>query len=171
MTYINYYGWTRQHSSQRLILTPQYGIVLSEDLLSRISVQGDRIVAFFTNFITTPELFGPFPYIYHTHITEYLLEIFVSELFSLLIEHSSQLLICQILPFTLSIHHYLFNPDWTFQVVMSAGMDTRAGSLDECSRYGEGDYYFTHWKNGDLRSSEEFLDVNTTPWISSSSFV
>jgi hypothetical protein len=33
-----------------------------------------------TNFITTPELSGPFLYIYHTLITEYLREKFVGEL-------------------------------------------------------------------------------------------
>ena len=58
---------------------PQYTgrIVLSWNLLlSRwISVEG-RIRYSFTNFITTPELSGPFyvsPDNYHTQITEYLL--------------------------------------------------------------------------------------------------
>jgi hypothetical protein len=57
--------------------TPQYRIVLSEDLLAWISVEG-RILSSFTNFSTTPELSGPLyisPDIYHTQITEYLLEI------------------------------------------------------------------------------------------------
>jgi hypothetical protein len=58
--------------------TPQYRILLSWDLLSWIKVEG-RIPRSFTNFITTPELSGPFyisPDIYHTQITEYLMEKF-----------------------------------------------------------------------------------------------
>ena len=58
--------------------TPQYRIVLSWELLGWIEVEG-RIPRSFTNFITTPELSGPFyisPDIYHTQITEYLLEKF-----------------------------------------------------------------------------------------------
>ena len=74
--------------------TPQYKIVLSWDLLEWITI-GDRVRSrsysnekipcpvegrtpcSFTNFITTPELSGPLyisPDIYHTQITEYLLE-------------------------------------------------------------------------------------------------
>ena len=56
--------------------TPQYSIVLSWNLLHWISVDG-RIPCSFTNFITTPELSGPLyiiPDIYHTQITEYLLQ-------------------------------------------------------------------------------------------------
>jgi hypothetical protein len=57
--------------------TPQYRIVLSWSLLNWIvSVMG-RIPFSFTNFITTPELSGPLyisPDIYHTQITEYLLD-------------------------------------------------------------------------------------------------
>ena len=55
---------------------PQYSIVLSWNLLSWIAVEG-RIPSSFTNFITTPELSGSLyiiPDIYHTQITEYLLE-------------------------------------------------------------------------------------------------
>ena len=58
--------------------TPLYRIVLSWDLLAWITVEG-RIPYSFTNFITTPELSGPLyisPDIYHTQITEYLLEKF-----------------------------------------------------------------------------------------------
>jgi hypothetical protein len=58
--------------------TPQYKIVLSWDLLSWIKVEG-RIPRSFTNFVTTPKLSGPFYIssdIYHTQITEYLLEKF-----------------------------------------------------------------------------------------------
>ena len=56
---------------------PQYTgrIVLSWNLLSWISVEG-RIPRSFTNYITTPELSGPYyisPDKYHTQITEYLL--------------------------------------------------------------------------------------------------
>jgi hypothetical protein len=56
--------------------TPQYGIVLSWELLGWIEVEG-KIPRSFTSFITTPELSGLFyisPDIYHTQITEYLLE-------------------------------------------------------------------------------------------------
>jgi hypothetical protein len=58
--------------------TPQYKIVLSRNLLARI-LKGGKISCSFTTFITTPELSGPSglyisPGIYHTQITEYLLE-------------------------------------------------------------------------------------------------
>ena len=56
--------------------TPQYRIVLPWDLLVWISVEG-RIPCLFTNFITTSELSGPLYIssdIYHTQITEFLLE-------------------------------------------------------------------------------------------------
>ena len=54
----------------------QYKVVLSGNLLAWVLVEG-RIPSSFTNFITTPELSGPLhinPDIYHTQITEYLLE-------------------------------------------------------------------------------------------------
>ena len=53
--------------------TPQCRIVLSWELLDWIS-RMDKIPYSFTNFITTPELSGPFHIstdIYHTQITEY----------------------------------------------------------------------------------------------------
>ena len=53
--------------------SPQYRIILSQDLLDWISA-GGRISSSFTDFITTPELSGPLYIsadIYHTHITEY----------------------------------------------------------------------------------------------------
>ena len=53
--------------------TPQYRIALSWNLLTWISWR-DRIPCSFTNFITTPEISGPFyisSNIYHTQITEY----------------------------------------------------------------------------------------------------
>ena len=54
--------------------TPQYKIALSWDLLDWFS----RIPRSLTEFITTPEISGPEFYIrsdvYHTQITEYLLE-------------------------------------------------------------------------------------------------
>ena len=56
--------------------TPQYRIVLSWNLLDCITIEG-RIPRSFTNFITTPELSGPFyisPNSYHTQITEYSLQ-------------------------------------------------------------------------------------------------
>ena len=66
----------------------QYMTLLSWDLLNWIMEEGfiraegwirteDRFPYFFTNFITTPELSGPLyisPDIYHSQITEYLLE-------------------------------------------------------------------------------------------------
>ena len=58
--------------------TPQHWIILSGDLLDWIMTEG-RIPRFFTNFITTPELSGTLyisPDIYHTQITEYLLDNF-----------------------------------------------------------------------------------------------
>ena len=63
------------HVQVRVSPTPQYRIVLSWDLLSWIAVEG-RIPCSFTNFITTPELSGPFklyisPDTYHTQIAEY----------------------------------------------------------------------------------------------------
>ena len=56
--------------------TPEYRIALSWNLLAWILMM-DRIPSSFTNFITTPELSGPFYIssdIYHTQITEYSLE-------------------------------------------------------------------------------------------------
>ena len=53
----------------------QYKIVLSWNLLAWISVE-DKISCTFTEFITTPELSGPLYIsqdVYHTQITEYLL--------------------------------------------------------------------------------------------------
>ena len=58
-----------------IISNPLGRMILSWNLLSWISVEG-RIPYSFTNFITTPELSGPFyisPDNYHTQITEYLL--------------------------------------------------------------------------------------------------
>ena len=57
--------------------TPQYRIALSWDLIVWISRMGRGILSSFTDFITTPELSGPFYIssdIYHTQITEYSLE-------------------------------------------------------------------------------------------------
>ena len=58
--------------------TQQYRIILSRNLLRNMS-EGDGIPSSFSTFITTPELSGPSgfyinPSIYHTQITEYLLE-------------------------------------------------------------------------------------------------
>ena len=69
--------------------TPQYRTVLSWDLLVWISTE-DRIPTSFTNFITTPELSGPLfisPDIYHTQITEYLLQTICQWALSICIEH------------------------------------------------------------------------------------
>ena len=57
--------------------TPQYKIALSWELLAWMSMMMGRIPCSFTDFITTPELSGPFyisSNIYHTQITEYSLE-------------------------------------------------------------------------------------------------
>ena len=57
--------------------TPQYRIALSWDLIVWISRLDRGIPCSFTDFITTPELSGPFyisSNIYHTQITEYSLE-------------------------------------------------------------------------------------------------
>ena len=75
MTYITVRGLD-QDPVGAFSRTLQYRIVLSWDLLDWITMAG-RIPCSFTNFITTPELSGPLyidPYIYHTQITEYLLQ-------------------------------------------------------------------------------------------------
>ena len=75
MTYITMDGLDHVQVSA-FSCTLQYRIVLSWDLLDWISVE-DRLPCSFTNFITTPELSGPLyisPDIYHTQITEWLLE-------------------------------------------------------------------------------------------------
>jgi hypothetical protein len=62
-----------QLSAFKFFWTPQYRIVLSWDLLCWVAVLG-RIPRSFTNFITNPELSGPFHIssdIYHIQITEY----------------------------------------------------------------------------------------------------
>ena len=80
MTIITIGGLGLDHNQLELIpifSNPQCTgrIVLSWNLLSWISVE-NRILCSFTNFITTPELSGPFyisPDNYHTQITEFLL--------------------------------------------------------------------------------------------------
>ena len=65
-----------QASAFKFSWTRQYRIVLSCDLLAWISEEG-RVPSSFTDFITTPEISGPLYIsldIYHTQITEYLLE-------------------------------------------------------------------------------------------------
>ena len=64
-----------QVSAFKMTLRTQYRILLSQNLLTWISVE-DQIPSSFTNFITTPEFSGPLyisPDIYHTQITEHLL--------------------------------------------------------------------------------------------------
>ena len=71
MTYITIHGLDEVLFSA-FHWNPQYGIVLSSDLLTWISVE-HRIPCSFTSFIT-PELSGPLyisPYDYHTQIAEY----------------------------------------------------------------------------------------------------
>ena len=73
MTYITMHGLDRVQVST---WSPQYRIVLSRDLLYWISEKG-RIPCSFTNFITTPDLSGPFYIsqgICHTQIIKYILE-------------------------------------------------------------------------------------------------
>ena len=58
------------------ISSPQHTLALSWDFLAWIPGE-DRILCSLTNFVTTAELSGSFyisPDIYHTQITEYLLE-------------------------------------------------------------------------------------------------
>ena len=72
MTYITIAGLDHVQVSP-FSYTPQYRIALSWELLSWIPGK-DRLVLSFTNFITTPEISGPFYIetdIYHTQITEY----------------------------------------------------------------------------------------------------
>jgi len=74
MTYITVRGLD-QDQVGAFSRTLQYRILLSWDLLDWINANG--ISCSFTNFITTPELSGPLyidPDIYHTQITEYLLQ-------------------------------------------------------------------------------------------------
>ena len=83
MTIITIGGLTLDDNQLGLIpifFDPQYTgrIILSWNLLRWISVEG-RIPYSFTNFITIPELSGPFyisPDNYHTQITEYSLHKF-----------------------------------------------------------------------------------------------
>ena len=83
MTIITIGGLSLDDNQLELIpifFDPQYTgrIVLSWNLLRWISVEG-RIPYSFTNFITIPELSGPFyisPDNYHTQITEYSLHKF-----------------------------------------------------------------------------------------------
>ena len=74
---IYYYCWTRPLQVSTFSCNPQDRIVLSWELLAWIPGR-DRLILSFTNFITTPELSGPFYIgadIYHTQITEYSLGI------------------------------------------------------------------------------------------------
>ena len=74
MTYITIAGLYVNHLPLRLYR--QYTFALSWDLLAWIPGD-DKIPWSFTNFITTAELSGPLyisPDIYHTQVTEYLLE-------------------------------------------------------------------------------------------------
>ena len=76
MGYITIRGRVHVQASS-LSWNPQYGIALSRDLLDWVVTMDGRVPYLFTNFITTPELSGPLymsPDIYHTQITEYLLE-------------------------------------------------------------------------------------------------
>ena len=74
MTYITIAGLYVDHLPLRI--SPQYTFALSWELLAWIPGM-DGILSSFSNFITNAELSGPLyisPDIYHTQITEYLLE-------------------------------------------------------------------------------------------------
>jgi hypothetical protein len=77
MSYITIGGRVRVNPF-KFSWTTQYRIALSWDLLDWILItERNRIPCSFTNFITTPEFSGLLymsPEIYHTQITEYLLE-------------------------------------------------------------------------------------------------
>ena len=75
--YITIHGLDHVQVSAFSRTLSQYRIVLSWDLLACIVSAEGRIPHSFTIFITTPEVSGPLyisPDIYHTQITEYLLE-------------------------------------------------------------------------------------------------
>ena len=75
MVYVTIGGLDNIHVST-FSWTPQYRIAVSWNLLAWITMHYG-IPCSFTNFITTPELSGPFyisSNIYHTQITEYSLE-------------------------------------------------------------------------------------------------
>ena len=104
--------------------TPQYRTVLSWDLLAWVLVK-DRIYCSFTNFITTPELSGPFyidPDNYHTQITEYLLEKFYKSAFFSLHQTSSNRY--SVRSSSSSLYHSFFNLDWTFREHLSYALPT-----------------------------------------------
>ena len=87
--------------------TPHYRILFSRELLGWIMMKG-RVLCSFTYFITTPELSGPLyisPDIYHTQITEYLLEKIKSVSFFQVLSASNTFLIVVLLeaPFSFSI--------------------------------------------------------------------
>ena len=96
--------------------TPHHRIVLSWDLIDCLTMEG-RILCSYTNFITTPELSGPLyisPDINHTHICW---RKFISEFFSLCIEH---------LPNCYSVRRsaYFLNRDRTFREHLSCALPT-----------------------------------------------
>ena len=98
----------------------QYRLALSWDFLDWM----EGIPCFFTNFITTPELSGPLyisPDIYHTQITEYLLErIHQWALFSLHLNHFGTN--CSVRPFPSFI--YFLEPVWGFREHLSRALPT-----------------------------------------------
>ena len=79
----------------------------------------DRIPGFFTEFITTTVPSRKF-IILKLNIICW--RKFVSELFSFCIEHLPNRWFVRSSPFSLSNYHCDFNPNWTFQVVMTTGM-------------------------------------------------
>ena len=111
--------------------TPTYRIALSWDLLAWI-LSMDSIFPSFTNFITTPELSGPFyisSNIYHTQITEYSLETFFLHhysqwaLFFSLFEHLPNCYSVSSSPFYL--YHCNISPVWTFWEHISHALLTK----------------------------------------------
>ena len=108
--------------------TPQYRTALSWDLLAWI-LRMASIPRSFTNFITTPELSGPFYIssdIYHTQITEYSLETIFRHHYSqwalfLFIERLPNCYSVSSSPFYL--YHYI-GPDWAFREHISYALPT-----------------------------------------------
>ena len=111
--------------------TPHYRIALSWDLLAWIS-KIDRIPCSFTNFITTPELSGPFHInsnIYHTQITEYSLETIFRHHYSqwALFSLYRSLSDCQCYSVRSSpfyLYHCDISPVWTFREHISRALPT-----------------------------------------------
>ena len=131
MTYVTIGGLDNIHVST-FSWTPQYRIAVSWNLLAWILTK-DGIPCSFTNFITTPELSGPF-YIskkdYHTQITEYSLETIFLHKYSqwalfIFIEHLSNCYsVTTVSPSPFYLYHCNISPDWAFKGHISHALPT-----------------------------------------------